>query len=148
MTREWRRALRNRTKLSMVMIDIDHFKSYNDAYGHLEGDDCLKRVATALADSAVRAGDFVARYGGEEFVCILPETDEEGAYSAAERMRRCIEYLDIPHGTSSAASRVTVSLGCATIGPAQGLEPELLATSADRMLYKAKNDGRNCVGRI
>ena len=147
MNREWHRALRNRTQLSMVMIDIDHFKNYNDAYGHLEGDDCLRKVARALADSAVRAGDFVARYGGEEFACILPETDEDGAYSAALRMRQCIEDLDISHGASPVAPRVTVSLGCATISPAQGLSAEQLATSADSMLYKAKHTGRNCVAR-
>lgn len=145
--REWNRALRNRTKLSMVMIDIDHFKSYNDAHGHLEGDDCLRKVATALAASVKRAGDFVARYGGEEFACILPETDESGTYRAAERMRQCIENLGIPHGVPPAPARVTISLGCATIEPVQGLAPELLATMADQMLYKAKHAGRNCVGQ-
>lgn len=146
--REWHRALRNRTKLSMVMIDIDHFKNYNDLHGHLEGDDCLKKVATTLAGSVVRTGDFVARYGGEEFVCILPDTDEEGAYTAAERMRQSIELLDIPHGASQVSPHVTVSLGCATIEPAQNLAPELLATMADRMLYMAKHAGRNRVGRL
>ena len=145
--REWHRAVRNRTKLSMVMIDIDHFKSYNDAHGHLEGDDCLRKVATALAGSVMRAGDFVARYGGEEFVCILPETDEAGAYRAAERMRQCIEQLEIPHSVSPAASRVTVSLGCATIEPTQECVPELLVAMADQMLYQAKHAGRNCVGQ-
>jgi diguanylate cyclase (GGDEF)-like protein len=145
MDSEWHRAVRNRTKLSMVMIDIDFFKNYNDAHGHLEGDDCLKEVATALAGSAARAGDFVARYGGEEFACILPETDEKGAYSAAERMRLCIELLNIPHGASPTASRVTISLGCATIGPTQDLVPDFLAAMADRMLYKAKRSGRNRV---
>lgn len=145
MKREWLRAVRNRTKLSMVMIDIDFFKYYNDSHGHLEGDDCLKKVAAAMAGSASRAGDFVARYGGEEFACILPETDENGAYIAAERMRLCIEFLNIPHGASPTAPHVTISLGCATIGPTQDLVPEHLVEMADRMLYKAKHYGRNRV---
>ena len=145
MNREWHRALRNRTKLSMVMIDIDYFKNYNDKHGHLNDDDCLIRVATALAGSAVRTGDFVARYGGEEFVCILPETGDDGAYIAAERMRQCIEHLDIHHGASATAPHVTVSLGCATIGPARDTAPDLLIAMADRMLYKAKHAGRNRV---
>ncbi len=148
LNREWHRALRNRTKLSMIMIDIDYFKNYNDKHGHLEGDDCLIKVATTLAASAGRAGDFVARYGGEEFACILPETNEEGAYITAERMRHAIEQLDIRHGASATAPYVTVSLGCATIGPIQESGQELITAMADRMLYKAKHAGRNRVERM
>ena len=148
LNREWHRALRNRTKLSMIMIDIDYFKNYNDKHGHLEGDDCLIKVAATLAASAVRAGDFVARYGGEEFACILPETDDDGVFITAERMRHAIEQLEIRHGASATAPCVTVSLGCATIGPIQENGQELLPAMADRMLYKAKYAGRNRVERM
>ena len=148
LNREWHRALRNRTKLSMIMIDIDYFKNYNDKHGHLEGDDCLIKVAATLAASAGRAGDFVARYGGEEFACILPETDDEGVFITAERMRHAIEQLEIRHGASVTAPCVTVSLGCATIVPIQETGQELLTAMADRMLYKAKHAGRNRVERM
>ena len=140
--REWFRALRNQTLLSLVMSDIDFFKAYNDAYGHLGGDDCLKQVATALFAS-MRLSDFAARYGGEEFVCILPETDNEGALITAERIRINVESLKIPHGESSVSPFVTLSLGVATLKLTEDFTPDSLIKMADTMLYMAKNKGRN-----
>lgn len=140
--REWPRAQRNETALSLIMIDIDHFKFYNDTYGHLGGDDCLKLVARSLF-TALRASDFAARYGGEEFVCVLHETDGDGALITAERIRTKVESLHIPHGASPVSPFVTTSLGVATITPTDGVTPNHLIEMADQMLYSAKNKGRN-----
>jgi diguanylate cyclase (GGDEF)-like protein len=142
--REWLRAGRTQSKLSLVLIDIDHFKKYNDTNGHLAGDDSLKRVASAIRD-ALRASDFPARYGGEEFACILPETDEEGALISAERIRAQVASISLPHNGSQSAPFVTVSLGIATVTPSELLAPEKLIEIADRMLYQAKREGRNRV---
>jgi diguanylate cyclase (GGDEF)-like protein len=143
--REWLRAERTQGKLSLVLIDIDHFKMYNDTKGHLAGDDCLKQVAWTIRD-ALRASDFPARYGGEEFACILPETDEEGALTSAERIRDRVEALLLPHEASPVLPFVTISLGTATITPSQETSPEQLIGLSDRMLYQAKDQGRNRVG--
>lgn len=142
---EWRRSSRNGELLSLVLIDIDFFKKYNDHYGHLAGDNCLRQVAEALASSLKRPGDMVARYGGEEFACILPQTDAEGTFRIAETLRKAVADLNIPHAASTVADHVTLSLGLATCTPSPASTPETLVTTADRMLYLAKKEGRNRV---
>jgi len=141
---EWRRALRNREPLSLCMIDIDFFKGYNDTLGHGEGDHCLQQVASAISKSASRGGELVARYGGEEFIVLLPHGDEDAAYRSAENIRQSVEALQIVHPFSSASSVVTVSIGYATVRPAdRTTNRENLAKRADDALYKAKQKGRN-----
>ncbi|MDD5223220.1 MAG: diguanylate cyclase [bacterium] len=142
---EWRRETRDRKSLSVLLIDIDHFKEYNDHYGHGAGDECLCRVASCLARSVARSGDLVARYGGEEFVVLLPDTDAKAAMGIAERMCSGIRALNIPHAYSSAAPCLTVSIGCATTDPAGADSPQRLTETADRMLYRSKAAGRNRV---
>lgn len=149
--REWNRVIREESHVSLVLLDIDHFKRFNDDYGHLAGDDCL-RVVGAAVKSAVRVTDMVARYGGEELAIILPATDYAGAHTVAEMARRAIENLDIPHARNSEGNqRVTASLGVATalarIGGGIRM-PESLVLSADKALYMAKHDGRNCVRKV
>ncbi len=144
-TREWKRSVREFDLVSLLMIDIDYFKYYNDGYGHVAGDDCLRKVAQSLQKSACRPGDFLGRYGGEEFACILPKTDMEGAWRVAENMRREIELLNIPHASSKISDRVTISLGTGTIYPLKSIVPLILIEGADRCLYKAKDAGRNMV---
>lgn len=140
---EWLRSRRNGSALSMIMLDIDFFKQYNDRYGHPSGDEVLKAVATALEKSARRPADFIARYGGEEFVVLLPDTDLDGAHALAEIIRKRIMELTIPHEDSSIAEVLTVSLGCASMVPAYDTAPAELLKNADAMLYLAKNMGRN-----
>jgi len=141
---EWNRAIRDENPLSLILIDVDQFKSYNDHYGHAAGDDCLRRVANTLKTGIKRASDFLARYGGEEFAVILPGTDLAGAGHVAENMRKDIETLRIPHARSQVAAHVTVSLGVATIKPQKDLlSPVVLIKEADKMLYRAKEEGRN-----
>ncbi len=143
---EWRRALRSASSLSVIMADVDHFKAYNDTYGHLEGDNCLRQVASTLGkDTLNRAGDLLARYGGEEFVALLPGSDIPGACQVAEQMRTNIEKLGIRHESSQVASHVTVSLGVSSIIPINGLSAEDLINQADQALYQAKQNGRNQV---
>jgi diguanylate cyclase (GGDEF)-like protein len=142
---EWRRAMRTPTWLSLVMMDIDLFKAYNDYYGHPAGDKCLKQVARKLAYCLTRAGDFVARYGGEEFVAILPEVDSVGAAVVAERLRSEIQSLNIEHRGSPTSQLVTMSFGTASVVPKQGSSQETLIAAADKMLYEAKMGGRNSV---
>jgi diguanylate cyclase (GGDEF)-like protein len=142
--RECRRAHREGIPLSCIMVDIDHFKAYNDTYGHQAGDDCLSQVAQALETCNNRPSDLVARYGGEEFGVILPATEAAGAHMVAERMRLCVAQLEIPHAGSSAAAHVTLSLGVATMN-AGDASPESLLQAADRALYQAKRRGRNQV---
>ncbi len=140
---EWKRAEREASFLSLIMIDIDHFKHFNDYYGHQAGDDCLKMVAHTLANSVKRAADCVARYGGEEFACILPGTDVQGAVQVGEAMRKNIEELKIAHASSQVAEHVTISLGSASIIPSRKKSQFSLLEAADRNLYKAKETGRN-----
>ena len=140
--REWRRGQRLHSPLSVIMMDIDHFKEFNDHYGHLAGDDCLRRVAQALADKG-RATDFVGRYGGEEFVALLPHTDRTGAEQVADKFRRAVAELRIPHRASSAGEFLSLSLGVASIVPPFQSEPTELMEAADRMLYAVKQGGRN-----
>jgi diguanylate cyclase (GGDEF)-like protein len=142
---EWKRAAREGTPLSVILADIDHFKPYNDHYGHQAGDDCLKRVAQALRDAVQRPGDLVARYGGEEFVAILPGTDSGGARSVAEAMRRAVSDLAVDHAASPTASIVTASLGAATVVPDETSAPAALVAAADEALYESKKGGRNRV---
>ncbi|MEE4355735.1 MAG: diguanylate cyclase [Desulfococcaceae bacterium] len=143
---EWRRAVRSGLPLSLVMMDIDHFKLYNDHYGHGAGDDCLKQVARALMKSCARPSDLVARYGGEEFVALLPETDAEGARCLAEKMRAAAEALSVPHDFSGTAGVVTLSVGVATHG-SESVKTDLqhLHKCADQAIYRAKAQGRNRV---
>jgi diguanylate cyclase (GGDEF)-like protein/PAS domain S-box-containing protein len=141
---EWRRASRSRSAISALMIDVDHFKRYNDRYGHLCGDRCLKEVATAIAACLHRHSDFAARYGGEEFVVILPDTDIVGAQIIADQIRCAVEQQQIPHEDNSHRV-VTISAGCAAQTPERGLHCARLLESADAALYQAKSDGRNCV---
>lgn len=142
---EWRRALRAPAPLSLIMIDIDHFKGYNDTYGHLAGDGCLRLVAQTMAESANRAGDLLARYGGEEFVCLLPGTDIAGALSVAELLRAKVEDLAIDHKASPVRPVVSISLGVASAYPNRDSPPETLVEAADQRLYRAKGGGRNRV---
>ncbi|MFZ5642847.1 MAG: diguanylate cyclase domain-containing protein [Bacillota bacterium] len=143
--REWRRAMRNTTPLSLIMFDIDFFKIYNDTYSHLSGDDCLKRVARVIGDIVKRPGDLVARYGGEEFAVVLPETNINSASVIAETLRSRVEEMGIIHGNSKVSRYVTISLGVAAAVPAAGSLPETLIAEADKALYQAKREGRNRV---
>lgn len=142
---EWRRAIRNQTPISLVMIDIDFFKQYNDRYGHAAGDECLQRVAQTLSDTTHRSHDLLARYGGEEFAVVLPETDTQGATSLAQRMRTNVEKIDIRHEDSHVARHITISLGVATEIPSAESASGTFIRNADRALYKAKHFGRNQV---
>lgn len=141
--KEWRRCIRSGKSLSLIMADIDFFKDYNDHYGHLEGDTCLKKVAGALKRALRRPGDFLARYGGEEFVALLPDTDSQGACLVAEAMLYNVKALGVPHAHSSVSERVTVSFGLATIVPLIDVKSSTLIKAADDALYEAKKQGRN-----
>lgn len=143
--KEWFRSLRGGQTISLLVVDIDHFKAYNDTYGHLKGDECLKTVAKTLKDIVKRPGDLAARFGGEEFVVLLPETNLEGACYVAEKIKAAIENLGIPHINSKVAPHVTVSIGVASTMPREEISPEDLIQASDQALYKAKNSGRNRV---
>ena len=145
MEMEWLNAKRNRQPLSLVMIDIDYFKQYNDHYGHLQGDDCLKRVAQALGSSATRAKDFVARFGGEEFALVLPESNAESAATVAERCRKAIFKLQIPHAQSPIGQTLSISLGVGSVTPDTNDSLLDFINSVDQNLYLAKQRGRNCI---
>jgi diguanylate cyclase (GGDEF)-like protein len=138
---EWQRALRQRQPLSLLMVDVDNFKQYNDAYGHLGGDECLQRIAGAVS-SEMRANDLVARYGGEEFAVILPNQSLKGAAIVAERIRCRVEQLHLPN-LGSKQHVVTVSIGAATALAAPETDPSQLVATADSALYRAKHMGRN-----
>jgi diguanylate cyclase (GGDEF)-like protein len=144
LSQEWNRGQRSSSPLAVIMLDIDHFKSFNDHYGHLAGDHCLQRLAQALAQSARRVGELVARYGGEEFIILLPNTDKQTALEVATHIRETVLSLAIPHATSP-VSIVTVSVGVASLQPSSLQLPEELVRLADAALYRAKLAGRNCV---
>ena len=140
---EWASAQRTRRPLSLILLDIDYFKQFNDHYGHIQGDDCLRRVAQALEEAAVRPRDCVARFGGEEFVLVLPETDAESAKQIAERCRKLVGHLRIPHEQSKVAQLLTLSLGVGTIIPEAHDSPLAFIEAVDRLLYQAKQQGRD-----
>ena len=142
---EWLRARRSMQPISIIMADIDHFKRYNDHYGHGAGDICLIKVATALASSVERPGDLVARFGGEEFIALLPETNFEGARLVAERFRNHVEALQLTHKFSKASDLVSISVGFSTVHPHLEDDANVLLKQADHMLYQAKRKGRNRV---
>ncbi len=139
----WTAALRSRREIALILIDIDHFKEYNDASGHLAGDDCLKRVAQALESEASAVGALVARYGGEEFSVLLPDPASTDARALAEALRARVEFEALPHPRSDVARVVTVSVGVALMAPTSAHEPALLIDAADQALYRAKAAGRN-----
>jgi diguanylate cyclase (GGDEF)-like protein len=143
--KEWKRAFRDTTPLSLLMIDVDGFKLFNDHYGHQAGDDCLKSIAGSLKTAARRPADVVARYGGEEFVIMLSSTDSDSAAEIAESIRARIEALAIPHEKSPLSDVVTVSIGVDAVTPVIGVTPHSLIERADQALYQAKNSGRNTV---
>lgn len=142
---EWQRGQRHQSPLTVIMIDIDYFKKFNDFYGHTFGDDCLRKVAQTLAHSMNRASDFVARYGGEEFAVILPDTPHEFALNIANHLRKKVESLRIRHSTSQVSEYVSLSLGVATLIPTPQISPRYLIEKADQALYHAKAEGRNQV---
>jgi len=142
---EWKRAARSGEPLSLLLIDIDCFKLYNDNYGHIAGDRCLQMVAQAFSSLLKRAADFVARYGGEEFAVVLPSTDMEHAMRVANEIRAIIRELKIEHAYSKAGSLVSVSIGVATARPMVEIEPGQLVDAADKALYEAKESGRDTI---
>jgi diguanylate cyclase (GGDEF)-like protein len=147
LSREYRRARRNKKRLGLIILDVDWFKSFNDHYGHPAGDDCLRQVSKAIKNAIFRPGDMAARYGGEEFVMLLPDTDEAGAALIGERIRQAVSLLAIQH-EASRYGVVTVSVGIASFGRDTHLpRSEMLLEYADRALYRAKADGRNLVVR-
>jgi len=139
---QWRQMSRERSPLSIILCDIDSFKEYNDTYGHLAGDDCLRQIAQALAHILKRPTDLLARYGGEEFVALLPKTDLRGAIVVARHMKAAVENLQIPHAGSRIAPHVTLSFGLASTLPELGQAPQILLDEADHHLYQAKQQGR------
>jgi diguanylate cyclase (GGDEF)-like protein len=136
-------ATRAKEPLSIVLCDVDHFKAYNDRYGHLAGDECLRKIAAAVARSCKRTSDFAARYGGEEFALLLPDTPTAGALQVVEAARREVAMLSIPHEASGTSKIVTLSGGVATLAPGQDKRPADLIARADGALYEAKRLGRN-----
>ena len=143
--REWRRSLRTQQSISVIMIDVDFFKQFNDTYGHAVGDDCLRKVASAAEGALQRPADLVARYGGEEFVALLPDTTPDGAKAVAEGIRMSVIALQIPHSDSKASKHVTVSAGFSTCVATNSRTPATLVEMADSCLYDAKRNGRNRV---
>lgn len=141
--REWSEARRQVQPLSLILLDVDFFKRYNDHYGHVEGDDCLRRVAQALTATATRPRDFLARYGGEEFVLLLPASDEAAAKVLAGRCRQAVFKAQIAHAASPVGQLLTVSMGVGTIIPAAGDDPLKFIEQVDRRLYRAKQRGRD-----
>jgi diguanylate cyclase (GGDEF)-like protein len=140
---EWLREARHHAPLALLMIDIDHFKLYNDRYGHLAGDECLRRVAQILNDCLRRSGELVARYGGEEFALLMPSTNGHEAQMMAQRCMDQIAAAGIVHDASPTAPRVTLSIGVACAVPDPAFKPEALVDAADAALYRAKKAGRN-----
>lgn len=145
MEAEWARAQRKQEPISLVVIDIDQFKEYNDCYGHVMGDECLKTVTDVLGGVSSRSTDLLVRYGGEEFVLLLPSTDRDAAWKLAEQCRAAVERKQIPHAASTTGGVVTISAGLTTMVPCAGSEASSILEVADKMLYLAKQKGRNCV---
>ena len=143
--REWKRSLREKVPVAIVMVDVDYFKKYNDTYGHQSGDECLRQVAEAMEKRVHRPSDYAARYGGEEFVLLLSNTSLDGAIKVAEDIRLLIENLKLPHAASEVSSYVTISLGVMTLIPDAGMQISEVVRKADQALYYAKRRGRNRV---
>jgi diguanylate cyclase (GGDEF)-like protein/PAS domain S-box-containing protein len=143
LNKEWSRGIRSREPLSVIFLDIDYFKQYNDTYGHVAGDECLKSIASVLQRSLLRSSDMATRYGGEEFCLLLPNTSLDGAFNIAQRIRLAIATLNIPHSSSSISDTVTLSDGIACFVPSSHDTPSQLVTLADEALYEAKALGRN-----
>lgn len=142
----WRYMSRDQSPLSLIMLDVDFFKSYNDTYGHQAGDACLRKIAMAISDTVHRPFDLVARYGGEEFVVVLPNTPIAGATQVASQIHKNVNDLCIPHRGSAITDRITLSLGISSVVPHPEIVPESLLIAADQALYQAKKEGRNrCV---
>ena len=142
---EWNNACRTKQPISLLMLDIDCFKQYNDHYGHLEGDQCLKRIAKLLSVAATRPRDFAARFGGEEFIIVLPDTNQSGAYQIASRCRDLIAGEHIPHKGSDVSKYLTVSIGLCTATPECGDDAHGFIEMADKRMYQAKQRGRNTI---
>lgn len=142
---EWRRCARSASPLSLGIIDVDHFKRYNDHLGHAEGDQVLRQIARKLSCFMRRPGDLVARYGGEEFIVLWPNVDAESAFTLADEIRSCIEALALPHPNSPVGGHVTISMGGITTVPSGGEVDAQFFQEADAALYAAKADGRNRV---
>lgn len=145
LSNEWARARRAQSNISLILIDIDFFKQYNDHYGHAAGDKCLQKVAKTLKHSLKRPADFVARYGGEEFVVILSEIDHQSVLMMANKLNESIFQLELPHEASQVSEYLTISLGIATTIPQDDQRHESLLETADKYLYEAKSSGRNQV---
>ncbi len=145
LAREWKRTMREKAPLSLIMLDIDYFKKYNDTYGHQAGDECLRQVATTISGALRRPADMAARYGGEEFVVVLPNLKLEDSAKFGETIRAKIEALKMEHKQSDANPCITVSLGIASVVPSSISSYEELVGAADKALYSAKNKGRNRV---
>ena len=141
---EWDRARREEQPISLLFMDVDHFKLYNNTYGHSAGDDCLRQIASAIKKAVLRPADLTARYGGEEFVVLLPTTDGMGAEEVAERILRTVDSMAIPHKRSLVSYHVTVSIGICTLLPSDKNTIALFIENADAALYKAKTSGRHC----
>lgn len=139
---EWARLRREQCPLSLLMVDVDHFKAYNDRYGHLAGDECLRDIARTLQQALLRPSDVAARYGGEEFAVVLPDTDVHGAETVARRIQERVAALQLPHALGE-GGRVTLSTGVACVRPLRDTRPEQLVLMADEALYRAKHGGRN-----
>lgn len=143
--KEWAEAHRTGQPLSLVILDIDYFKQYNDHYGHLQGDECLRRVAQALMAASTRKRDFLGRFGGEEFILVLPDTDARSAAHVAERCRNLVVDQQIVHERSDVSPTLTISAGVATVFPSDGGARIALIELVDKRLYQAKQRGRNCI---
>ena len=141
--KEWKRTGRTNQPLTVMIIDIDYFKYYNDSKGHLAGDKLLQKVADTLKNVFKRPSDFFARYGGDEFVAVIPDTDWVGGIKLAEACRKTLEKLNIPNKSAPFLNHVTISVGIATVEPTEDKNSEELLKTADRALYKAKSNGRN-----
>jgi diguanylate cyclase (GGDEF)-like protein len=144
LAQEWNRGQRAGAPLALLMLDVDHFKHFNDRYGHLAGDGCLRAIAQAMLQAGRRAGDLLARYGGEEFVVLLPDTNAHDALETARHIQKEVWTLALPHADTSPGI-VTISLGAASLVPSRQHIPEELVRQADSALYRAKQSGRNCV---
>ena len=141
----WNMHIREKQYLGLIIADIDFFKLFNDTYGHQKGDECLTLIALTIQKEITRSGDLIARYGGEEFVVLLPNTDLEGTQLVAEKLRKAVEKLEIPHISSAVNDFVTISLGMGAIIPASTMSPEEFFDNVDKALYQSKENGRNQV---